>query len=45
MTTGSGAQVNGSPFFRHYGPDLTGIFTCDNGALGFKATATFRPNT
>ena len=42
VTTGSGAQINGSPFFRHYGPDLTGIFTCDNGALGFKATATFR---
>jgi FAD/FMN-containing dehydrogenase len=42
VTTGSGAQVNSTPFFRHYGPDLTGIFTCDNGALGFKATATFR---
>ncbi|WP_252731957.1 FAD-binding oxidoreductase [Paraglaciecola arctica] len=42
VTTGSAAQVNSTPFFRHYGPDLTGLFTCDNGAFGFKATATFR---
>lgn len=40
--TGAGAQVNGSPFFRHYGPDLTGLFSCDAGALGFKANATLR---
>jgi FAD/FMN-containing dehydrogenase len=42
ITTGSGAQKNGTPFFRHYGPDLTGLFTCDTGALGFKATATLK---
>lgn len=42
VKTGSGAQINGSPFFRHFGPDLTGIFTCDTGALGFKAVATLR---
>ncbi len=42
VTTGAGAQVNGSPFFRHYGPDLTGLFTADAGALAFKATATLR---
>jgi len=42
VKTGSGAQLNSQPFFRHYGPDLTGIFTCDAGALGFKATATLR---
>jgi FAD/FMN-containing dehydrogenase len=42
LNTGSAAQVNASPFFRHYGPDLTGIFTCDCGALGFKATATLK---
>ncbi|TXS92007.1 FAD-binding oxidoreductase [Parahaliea maris] len=42
VRTGAGAQVNGSPFFRHYGPDLTGLFTCDAGALGFKAVATLR---
>jgi len=42
IKTGSGAQLNSQPFFRHYGPDLTGLFTCDAGALGFKATATLR---
>lgn len=42
VKTGAGAQVNGSPFFRHYGPDLTGLFTADAGALGFKAVATLR---
>ncbi len=42
VTTGSGAQLNSKPFFRHYGPDLTGLFTCDAGSLGFKAHATLR---
>lgn len=42
VKTGSAAQLNGTPFFRHFGPDLTGLFTCDAGTLGFKATATFR---
>jgi len=42
IKTGSSAQLNSQPFFRHFGPDLTGIFTCDCGALGFKATATIR---
>jgi len=42
VRSGSGAQKNGTPFFRHYGPDLTGLFTCDNGALGLKATITLR---
>lgn len=42
VKTGSGAQIHGSPFFRHFGPDLTGLFTCDTGALGFKAVATLR---
>ena len=42
VKTGSGAQINGSPFFRHFGPDLTGLFSCDTGALGFKAVATLR---
>lgn len=40
--TGSAARDGGRPFFRHYGPDLTGLFCCDTGALGFKATATLR---
>ncbi|MBX2847609.1 MAG: FAD-binding oxidoreductase [Acidiferrobacterales bacterium] len=42
VKTGSGAQKNSTPFFRHFGPDLTGIFTCDSGALGFKAVASLR---
>jgi hypothetical protein len=31
-----------SPFFRHYGPDLTGLFTGDAGAFGIKARITLR---
>ena len=42
IKTGSGAQINGTPFFRHFGPDLTGLFTCDTGALGFKSRITLR---
>jgi FAD/FMN-containing dehydrogenase len=42
LNTGSAAQVNASPFFRHFGPDLTGLFTSDTGALGFKTRATLR---
>lgn len=40
IDTGS---VNARPaFFRHYGPDLAGIFLGDAGALGIKAEATLR---
>ena len=43
VKTGSGATpVNPSPFLRAYGPDLTGIFLGDTGALGVKAHATLR---
>ncbi|MBL4800269.1 MAG: FAD-binding oxidoreductase [Emcibacter sp.] len=42
ITTGSGAVKGGSVFFRHYGPDLTGLFTSDAGALAVKATITLR---
>ncbi|MEH6607304.1 MAG: FAD-binding oxidoreductase [Pseudomonadales bacterium] len=42
LSTGSAAQRNASPFFRHFGPDLTGLFTCDTGALGVKASVTLR---
>lgn len=42
VQTGAGAQKNSGPFFRHYGPDLTGLFTCDNGALGLKANVTLK---
>lgn len=42
FATGSAAQEGKSPFFRYYGPDLTGLFCGDAGALGVKATATLR---
>jgi len=42
VSTGANAQSEGSPFFRHYGPDLTGLFVADTGALGIKATATLK---
>lgn len=42
VTTGSAGQPNHSPFFRHYGPDLTGLFCNDAGALGIKASVTLR---
>ena len=42
LDTGSNAQDSGTPFFRHYGPDLTGLFCCDTGALGIKTRATLQ---
>ncbi len=34
--------TTGTPFFRPYGPDLTGLFAADCGALGVKARVTLR---
>jgi FAD/FMN-containing dehydrogenase len=43
VTTGSAAGLTTpTPFFRNYGPDLTGPFLHDAGSLGFKARATLR---
>jgi FAD/FMN-containing dehydrogenase len=42
IRTGSNAIENGGPFFRWYGPDLTGLFTGDAGVLGLKARITLR---
>lgn len=42
VTTGSAGGVGANAFSRHYGPDLTGIFTGDAGAFGIKATVTLR---
>ncbi len=42
LSTGSGGGNNVPPFFRHYGPDLTGLFTGDAGALGIKARVSLR---
>jgi FAD/FMN-containing dehydrogenase len=38
----SGAKRGAKPFFRQYGPDLTGLFLSDAGALGYKAEVTLR---
>ncbi len=42
LLTGSAAQTTNTPFTRIGGPDLTGLFVGDTGALGIKATATLR---
>ncbi len=42
IRTGSASVKGGNAFFRHYGPDLTGIFLGDTGALGVKATVTLK---
>jgi FAD/FMN-containing dehydrogenase len=42
LKTGSFAAANGRPFFRWYGPDLTGLFCGDAGALGIKASISLR---
>lgn len=42
LSTGSGAVRTARPFFRYYGPDLTGLFLGDTGALGIKARATLK---
>ena len=40
LATGSAGSSVARPFFRHYGPDLTGLFAGDCGALGIKAHIT-----
>jgi FAD/FMN-containing dehydrogenase len=42
ISTGSGGGEGSLPFFRFYGPDLTGLFVGDAGALGVKARMTLR---
>lgn len=42
LRTGAWSTANSSPFFRFYGPDLTGLFTGDTGALGIKTRITLR---
>jgi len=43
LATGSDGSLNQTgPFFRNYGPDLTGVFLHDAGALGLKARTTLR---
>ena len=42
VRTGTAGTEGGKPFWRHYGPDLTGLFVGDGGAFGHKAEASFR---
>jgi len=42
LKTGSAGTKNAKPFWRQYGPDLTGLFLADSGALAYKAEATLR---
>jgi D-lactate dehydrogenase (cytochrome) len=42
LVTGSRANRGGIAFHRHYGPDLTGVFLSDTGALGVKLEASIR---
>lgn len=42
ISTGARRRRNGAAFYRHYGPDLTGLFCGDCGALGIKAEITLR---
>lgn len=42
VRTGQASVEGAKPFFRAFGPDLTGLFVHDCGALGVKTEATFR---
>jgi len=42
VKTGSRANRGDNPFHRYFGPDLTGMFLSDSGALGVKAEVSFR---
>lgn len=40
--TGTAANRDGTPFFRHYGPNLAGVFIGDTGAMGVKTKVTLQ---
>lgn len=42
VRTGAAASGNSAPFFRHFGPDLTGLFLGDCGILGIKLRASLK---
>jgi glycolate oxidase len=42
VSTGSAGGENCVPFFRFYGPDMTGLFVGDAGAMGVKARISLR---
>lgn len=42
LRTGARGSDGNSPFYRHFGPDLAGLFCGDCGTLGIKAEITLR---
>ena len=42
LRTGARGPDGATPFYRHYGPDLTGVFCGDCGVFGVKAEITLR---
>ena len=43
LTTGSAASIHrATPFYRNYGPDMTGMFLADSGAFGIKVEVTLQ---
>lgn len=42
LQTGLAGEPHQEPFFRNYGPDLTGLFAGDAGALGIKTAVTLQ---
>mgnify|MGYP006266565999 CR=1 FL=1 len=42
VRTGTASSDRSKPFWRHYGPDITGLFCGDAGALAHKAEITLR---
>lgn len=42
VRTGARGKHGDTPFYRHHGPDLTGLFCGDSGAFGVKAEITLR---
>ena len=42
VRTGAAGAGNCAPFFRHFGPDLTGLFLGDCGSLGIKLRASLK---
>jgi FAD/FMN-containing dehydrogenase len=42
LRTGARSAGSATPFYRHYGPDLTGLFCGDSGVFGVKAEITLR---
>ncbi len=42
LRTGARGPDGNTPFYRHYGPDIAGLFCGDSGTLGIKAEVTMR---